>query len=140
MLRTLFAPSWKIVGPTPEGMNILRATSHQGHDLYAIASPYRKMPILMPKTRWTWTRQRPGDRPEFQGSPYVEHHVRNLSTWFFEIPSLYQIGFAPSMGIFLDFSAAPMNDEEYELRVQDALALHEETFWHHADWRSRSRP
>ena len=136
MKRTLLAPRWKLVAPTPEGLNILRATSADKHDLYTVASPYQKLPFFATKPRWTWTRPRAGERPLFVGSPYDEGHVRALHSWFLDIPALHQIGFTPAtMGIFLDYESMPFDEEDGSLRLTDAQELHEKTRMHHADWR-----
>lgn len=138
MTRTLLAPRWKLVGPTPEGLNVLRAAGADGHDLYTVASPYQKSPLLAPKPRWTWTRPRSGERPVFVGSPYDEGHVRALHSWFLDIPALHQIGFTATMGVFLDYESMPFDEEDASLRLADAEQLHEDTRMHHADWRSRT--
>lgn len=139
MLHTLLSPPWRLVGPTPEGLHILRATGLAGHDLYTVASPYQRLPLFAPKPRWTWTRPRSGERPIFVGSQYDEGHVRALHSWFLDIPALHQIGFTPAtMGIFLDYESMPFDDEDASLRLADAEQLHEDTRMHHADWRGRS--
>ena len=137
MIRTLLAPRWKLMGPTSEGLHILRAPGLNDHELYTVASPYQKIPLLAPKPRWTWTRPRSGERPIFLGSPYDESHVRALHSWFLDIPALHEMGFTTSMGVFLDYSGAPLDADDAALRLDDAEQLHEETRMHHADWRSR---
>lgn len=137
MARTLLSPRWKLVKPTPEGLNILRAKEANGHDLYTVASPYQKIPFLAPKPCWTWTRPRLGERPVFTGSPFDEGHVRTLHSWFLDIPALHQIGFTATLGVFLDYVGMPVDDEDALLRLNDAEQLHEETCMHHADWRGR---
>ena len=138
MTRTLLAPRWKLVGPTSEGLSILRAQGSDGHDLYTVASPYQKAPLLAPKPRWTWTRPRSGERPTFVGSPYDESHVRTLHSWFLDIPALHEIGFTAIMGVFIDYESMPFDEEDASLRLADAEQLHDDTRMHHADWRSRS--
>lgn len=137
MTRALFAPKWKLVGPTPEGLNILRALPASGQDWYTVASPYQKLPFFHQKPRWTWTRPRAGERPVFEGSPYDEGHLRHLHSWFLDIPALQQLAFTNKMGIFLAYIELPSTEEDAALRLDDAKQLHEDTRMHHADWRSR---
>lgn len=129
----LFSIPWSTIGTSSDGLSVVHANIGS-IERYSVVSPYLKMPLFYPRTRWYWLKEKE-KAPVFHGRQHDKPHVANLSTWFNLEEDLVRLGFIPKVGIFLDYSS-PVSDEDHLIERQfDTIRLHNDTRMHHAVWR-----